>query len=132
MSILRTQEITRIKKELEISRLLRCKRGSFDKADRLHISLPKVSNINDVKNRMSISRKQYASNTYSSNIDYSGLNITNESNMLNNNVSVNISNLSDYSNHSLNSNVNNYNINKSENISDDTFGEFEIEKEVLL
>jgi len=54
---LRTQKITCIKKELEVSRLLRCERGSFDKVDRLHISLPKVSNINDVKNRVSISRK---------------------------------------------------------------------------
>lgn len=56
----------------------------------------------------------------------------NEGNVLNNNISVNVTHLSDYSNHNLNLNANNYNINKSEDISNDTFDEFEIEKEVLL
>ncbi|WP_049430911.1 hypothetical protein [Staphylococcus hominis] len=56
----------------------------------------------------------------------------NEGNVLNNNISVNVTHLSDYSNHNLNLNVNNYNINKSENISNDTFDEFEIEKRGVI
>ena len=56
----------------------------------------------------------------------------NEGNVLNNNISVNVTHLSDYSNHNLNLNENNYNINKSENISNDTFDEFEIEKRGVI
>lgn len=144
------KKITRIKKELEVSGLLRCEKGTFGKADRLYVNLPKVSNINEVKkwdvvkskNGTSLSKKMgryevkkwdtsytYSSYTYSSNIDYSDMNVMSESNILDNNNSVNASN---HSNHKSNSNVNNYDINKSNNASDDMFDESETEREVLI
>lgn len=147
------KKITRIKKELEVCGLLRCEKGTFGKADRLYVNLPKVSNINEVKkwdivkskNGTSLSKKMgryevkkwdtsytYFSNTYSSNIDSSDMNDMSESNMLANNNSVNVSNHSDHSNHNLNSNVNNSDNNKPKNFSDDTFDEFETEREMLL
>ncbi|WP_254388742.1 replication initiator protein A [Staphylococcus hominis] len=37
------KKITRIKKELEVFGLLRCEKGTFGKADRLYVNLPKES-----------------------------------------------------------------------------------------
>ena len=43
------KKITRIKKELEVFGLLRCEKGTFGKDDRLYVSLPKESQINEIK-----------------------------------------------------------------------------------
>lgn len=148
-----TRKVERIKKELVATELMINKPSSFGKANKLYIKAPETSHSKELKNcrygnlkivgtgtkklsawELKKIRTSYIYYNYInySDIDYSDMNDMNEDNILDNSNSVNVPNHSDHSNHNLNSNVNNPDNNKSKDFSDDTFDEFETEREMLL
>ncbi len=148
-----TRKVEQIKKELVATELMINKTSSFGKTNKLYIKAPKTSHSTELKKirygnlkKFGTGTKKfsawelkkirtsyiYFSYTYSSDIDSSDMNDMNEDNILDNSNSVNVPNHSDHSNHNLNSNVNNPDNNKSKDFSDDTFDEFETEREMLL
>lgn len=148
-----TRKVEQIKKELVATELMINKTSSFGKTNKLYIKVPKTSHSTELKKirygnlkKFGTGTKKfsawelkkirtsyiYFSYTYSSDIDSSDMNDMNEDNILDNSNSVNVPNHSDHSNHNLNSNVNNPDNNKSKDFSDDTFDEFETEREMLL
>lgn len=148
-----TRKVERIKKELVATELIINKPSYFGKANKLYINAPKTSHSKELKNcrygnlkivgtgtkklsawELKKVRTSYIYYNYTdySDIDNSDMNDMNENNILDNNNSVNVSNHSDHSNHNLNTNVNNSDNNKPKNFSDDTFDEFETEREMLL
>ncbi|EOD3680212.1 replication initiator protein A [Staphylococcus aureus] len=148
-----TRKVERIKKELVATELMINKPSSFGKANKLYIKAPEASHSKELKNcrygnlkivgtgtkKLSAWELKkirtsyiYFSYTYSSDIDSSDMNDMNEDNILDNSNSVNVPNHSDHSNHNLNSNVNSSDNDKPKNFSDDTFDEFETEREMLL